>query len=151
VCTIGSTTSADELAGLEKSGGFRIVFAENWSDCLVLLQQGAVQAMSTDDTILQGLQAQDPNLKVVGAVPGDRVFSNEPHGLVFPKSDPASADNSQFVGFANGVIAYLESPASRTGYCPEPVTAGDASCWAAMYRTWLGTSVPTPPKPAYLP
>ena len=37
-----------------------------WTDCLVLLQQGQVAAVSTDDAILDGLAAQDPFTKVVG-------------------------------------------------------------------------------------
>jgi polar amino acid transport system substrate-binding protein len=31
-----------------------------WTDCLVLLQHGEVAAISTDDSILAGLTAQDP-------------------------------------------------------------------------------------------
>ena len=39
----------------------------DWTDCLVMLQQGQVDAVSTDDTILAGLAAQDPYTEVVGA------------------------------------------------------------------------------------
>ncbi len=35
------------------------VAVDDWSDCLVLLQQGQVDAISTDDSILAGLRAQD--------------------------------------------------------------------------------------------
>jgi polar amino acid transport system substrate-binding protein len=146
VCTIGSTTSQGNLGALEASGGFRIVLAENWSDCIVLLQQGQVSAISTDDTLLHGIKIEDPYLKVVG----DR-FSYEPLGFVFPRTDPSSADNSQFVGFTNGVIAQLEST-ERNGYCPEAMTSADRTCWSAVYRTWLGSdSIPLPPPIYYLP
>ena len=37
-----------------------------WTDCLVLLQQGDVVAISTDDSILDGLAAQDPWTKIIG-------------------------------------------------------------------------------------
>ena len=37
-----------------------------WTDCLVLLQQGQVAAISTDDSILAGLAAQDPWTRIVG-------------------------------------------------------------------------------------
>ena len=37
-----------------------------WTDCLVLLQQGSVAAVSTDDSILDGLAAQDPYTKLIG-------------------------------------------------------------------------------------
>ena len=32
----------------------------------MLLQQGQVDAISTDDTILAGMKAQDPNVEIVG-------------------------------------------------------------------------------------
>ncbi|MEY9855853.1 polar amino acid transport system substrate-binding protein [Catenulispora sp. GAS73] len=145
VCTIGSSTSQGNLGALETGGGFRIVLAENWSDCIVLLQQGQVSAISTDDTLLHGITVEDPYLKVVG-----QRFSYEPLGFVFPRTDPSSADNSQFVGFTNGVITRLES-ADRNGYCPEAMTNADTTCWSAIYRTWLGSEVPAPPPIYYLP
>ncbi|MDI5963370.1 transporter substrate-binding domain-containing protein [Streptantibioticus silvisoli] len=145
ICTVGSTTSINNLTALERTGDFRVVDATDWSDCIMLLQRGAVQAMSTDDTVLQGLQAQDPYLKVVG-----QRFSYEPHGLIFPNTDPYSHRNSQFVAFANGVIAGLERRGSDEG-CPEPMTSTDRSCWAAIYRTWLGPQPPSPPVPEYAP
>lgn len=142
ICTVGSTTSTDTLATLQSSGDFRVVDAANWSDCMLLLQRGAVQAMSTDDTVLRGLQAQDPYLKVVGDG-----FSFEPHGLMFPRSDPSSKHNSQFVAFVNGVINAVERN-SHNGYCPQTMTPTDSSCWAALYRTWFGPGPPHPPTPA---
>ena len=148
VCTVGDTTSVQNLAALAKADGFSIVLAENWSDCLVMLQQGTVQAFSTDASILNGIAAEDPYVTVVGAP-----FSNEPHGLAFPPSDPHSSNNTAFVSFANGVLLGLES---RTGgYCPELRAAGDASCWAAMYRTWIDKQlapdqVPAPPPPQFI-
>lgn len=145
ICTVGSTTSITNLAALQYTGDFRAVQATNWSDCIALLQRGAVEAMSTVNTILRGLRAQDPYLKVVGDG-----FSYEPQALMFPKSDPYSAGDSQFVGFVNGVIAALES-GDRDGYCPQAMTAADTSCWGALYRTWLGPRPPHPPIPRYLP
>jgi polar amino acid transport system substrate-binding protein len=148
VCTVGSTTSADNLSALAKDGQFSIVVATNWSDCLVMLQQGDVQAFSTDNTILGGIAAEDPYLHLTG-----KSFSDEPHGLAFPLSDnPASSDNSQFVSFANGVIAGLES--STSGWCPQPRVSNNTSCWAAMYRRWVEPQLgPTPahPSPEYSP
>ena len=46
------------------------------ADCLVLLQQGQVDGISTDDTILAGMAAQDPNVKIVG-----EPFADEPYGI----------------------------------------------------------------------
>ncbi len=44
-----------------------------------MLQQGQVDAITTDDTILAGMGAQDPNTKIVGAA-----IAPEPYGLAFP-------------------------------------------------------------------
>jgi polar amino acid transport system substrate-binding protein len=148
VCTVNTTTSVTNLTSVAKSDGFTVIGAGNWSDCLVLLQQHAVQAISTDNTILGGLEAEDPGLSLVG-----QPFSHEPHGLAFPKSDLYSATNAEFVSFANGVIRGLESRAD--GWCPEPRTASEMSCWAALYDKWvgpqLGLPAPTPPSPLYPP
>jgi polar amino acid transport system substrate-binding protein len=145
VCTVGSPESFTNLAALQSSDHFRIMTAGNWSDCLLLLQQGSVKALYGDSTILTGLQAEDPYLAVVGDGP-----AYQRHGLVFPPSDPSSPDNSQFVSFVNAVIAQVES--AGPGYCPQPRTATDPTCWAALYRTWFApqASPPAPPAPVYL-
>jgi polar amino acid transport system substrate-binding protein len=141
VCTVNTTTSVATLATLAGPDGFRLVATGNWSDCLVLLEQGAVQAISTDNTILGGLQAEDPSLKLVGPL-----FSLEPHGLAFPRSDLDSPTNAEFIGFANGV---LRSLGAGVGWCPEPRPKPGLSCWAALYDKWvapqLGAAVPSPP------
>lgn len=84
------------------------------SDCLVLLQQNQVSAISTDDTILAGLAKQDPNLSVVG-----RPLEPEPYGVAMPQGE---TDLQQYV---NGVLAQYESSGG----------------WEASYRTWLGPSL----------
>ena len=149
ICSIGTTTSVANLTRLAKADGFRVVLADNWSDCLALLQEGAVQAFSTDDSILDGVAAEDHYLKI-----GLGSFSNEPHGLAFPLGD---AGDGGLVAFANGVLLGLES--HRPRYCPEQPIASDASCWAALYRTWIeepqqGTGTlkqpPAPPVPTFI-
>ena len=84
------------------------------SDCLVLLQQNQVAAISTDDTILAGLAKQDPNLSVVGAA-----LEPEPYGVAMPLHE---TDLQQYV---NGVLAQYESGGG----------------WQASYRAWLGPSL----------
>lgn len=143
VCTVGGTTSIENLTIHQKQGGFTTVLAENWSDCLLMLQQGEVQAVTTDDNLLGGLKAEDPYLKVVGDA-----LSDEAHALAVPRSYPGlSPEVRQYLRFINGVLAQLESPAA--GWCPEQRLSTDASCWAALYRVWiepgLGTKPPTPP------
>ncbi len=65
----------------------------NLTDCLVALQQGQVDAISTDDTILAGLAEQDPNTVVVGPQ-----LEPEPYGIAV-----ASA-NTDLIRFINGVL-----------------------------------------------
>jgi polar amino acid transport system substrate-binding protein len=87
-----------------------VVAVDNWSDCLLMLQQGQVAGVSTDDTILAGMIAQDPNVKMVGGR-----FSQEPYGIGIPKA------NEDMVRFVNAVLE-------------KSITAGS---WAASYEKWL--------------
>jgi polar amino acid transport system substrate-binding protein len=93
-----------------------------WTDCLVLLQQGSVAAISTDDSILDGLAAQDPWTKIIG-----KPLTDEPYGLAISKQHP------EFVRFVNAVLEQL-----RTG-----------GQWRASYAHWLGTPVQDPPQAHY--
>ena len=84
-----------------------------WTDCLVLLQQGDVAAISTDDSILDGLAAQDPWTKIIGTP-----LTDEPYGLAISKQHP------EFVRFVNAVLQQLRTDGQ----------------WKASYTHWLGTS-----------
>lgn len=94
------------------------------SDCLVLLQEGQVSAISTDDTILAGLAKQDPNLEVVGPQ-----LAPEPYGVAMP---PHETDLEEYV---NGVLAQYEADGG----------------WQASYNRWLAPSLKaaTPPVAQY--
>jgi len=90
-----------------------------------MLQQGQVEAVSTDDTILAGMVAQDPNVKMAGPR-----FTQEPYGIGIPKA------NVDMVRFVNSVL--------------EKVIAEGA--WATSYNKWLGQTGeprPAPPTPVY--
>ena len=93
-----------------------------WTDCLVLLQQGDVVAVSTDDSILDGLAAQDPWTKIIG-----KPLTDEPYGLAISKQHP------EFVRFVNAVLQQLRTDGQ----------------WAASYAHWVGTPVPSPPPAQY--
>lgn len=101
------------------------VQVDNWTDCLIMLQQGQVSAVSTDDTILSGMVAQDPNVKMVGPK-----LTDEPYGIGIPKN------NLDMVRFVNGVIA-------------KSIASGS---WQRSYNEWLGRTGEsgTPPTPTYL-
>jgi polar amino acid transport system substrate-binding protein len=91
VCATKTSTS---LAAIAQAPAKPIpVSVSNWSDCLVMLQQGQVDAISTDDVILAGMAKQDPNLEVVG----DR-FTQELYGVGIPKGQ------EDMVRFVNSVL-----------------------------------------------
>ena len=63
----------------------QIVEFQTYSQCVDQLLAGQVDAVTTDDAILKGYAAQDPqHLKVVGTP-----FSQEPYGVGLPLSDNA--------------------------------------------------------------
>jgi polar amino acid transport system substrate-binding protein len=123
VCaTIGSDSLGE---GQGKANAPIPVAVNDWSDCLVMLQQGQVDGISTDDTILAGMKAQDPNTKIVGPN-----IAPEPYGLAFPRA------HGDFVSFVNGVLQHVR-------------TSGE---WQQAYTTWLGGRLgptPAPPQPTY--
>jgi len=93
-----------------------------WTDCLVLLQEGKVAAISTDDTILAGLAAQDPETKIIGPP-----LTSEPYGLA------SSLHHPDFVRFVNAVLAQMRADGQ----------------WAAIYKHWISSRVPPPPPARY--
>lgn len=120
--TIGSTT-IEKLAELVP----RVVpyGLPQRTDCLVALQQGQVNAISSDDAILLGFKAQDPYTKIIGAS-----LAPEPYGMAISRVHP------DFVRFVNGVLAQLR--------------AGGG--WRAIYSHWLGkftSRIPAPPTANY--
>jgi polar amino acid transport system substrate-binding protein len=92
-------------------------------DCLVYLQEGSVDAISTDDAILLGFKAQDPYTKLIGGR-----LANAPYGMAISKAHPG------FVRFVNGVLAQMRADGA----------------WRATYKHWLGSPVPAPPPAFYL-
>lgn len=91
VCAPAGSTSLRNLEALPTPP--RLVSAASQGACLVKLQQGEVAAVSTDDTILAGMVAQDPNLHIVG-----EPFSIELYGLGLPPG------HDEWVRYVNAVL-----------------------------------------------
>ena len=58
VCAVSGTTSLSALFALNPRP--KLFGATTWTDCLVMLQQGQVDAISTDDAVLAGLGRAGP-------------------------------------------------------------------------------------------
>jgi len=109
VCTALGSTYEDTLREQAPEAELRLV--DTYSECLELLQNGAVDAISTDDVILTGMIIQDDSLRLVGDD-----LTVEPYGGGFTMGD------EQFSEFLNGVLEDYK---------------GDGR-WAAAYQEWLG-------------
>jgi polar amino acid transport system substrate-binding protein len=123
-CAPNGTSSMDNLAA-EFPKVVR-VGSDTHTGCLVLFQQGKVDAITGDDTVLAGLAAQDPYAKVIQAP----AFSIEPYGLGIAQQHP------EFVRFVNRVLEQVKSDGR----------------WKASYNRWLADALgpaPTPPAPVY--
>jgi polar amino acid transport system substrate-binding protein len=107
VCAPAGSTS---LANIAKFPGIQPVSVEIHSDCLALWQEGRVDAITGDDAILAGFQAQDPHAKIVGAS-----LEAEPYGLA------VAASHKEFAQYLNAVLEQIR---------------GDGT-WAKLYATWL--------------
>ncbi|WP_280717259.1 glutamate ABC transporter substrate-binding protein [Kitasatospora sp. MAP5-34] len=122
VCAATGTTSIAELAAARPP--VVPVGVADWTDCLVLLQLGQIQGISTDEHILQGLQAQDPQTELVGPA-----FTAEPHGLAIAR------ENTDLVRYTNAVLDQIRTDGT----------------WQRLYERWMGRFGPTPqpPMPRY--
>ena len=94
-----------------------------WSDCLVLLEEGQVAGISTDNSILYGMQAQDPDTVITGPS-----LEDEPYGLAISKAHP------DFVAFVNAVLVADGVDKSH-------------GLWADSYHKWVSATgtIPTWP------
>jgi ABC-type amino acid transport substrate-binding protein len=109
VCTALGSTYEETLKTQAPEAELRLVDA--YSECLELLQNGAVDAISTDDVILTGMIIQDDSLQLVGDE-----LTVEPYGAGFKK------DDTEFAEFVNGVIDEYKS----------------SGAWQESYDNWLG-------------
>lgn len=118
ICTSrGSTTEVV----LRELGSVEVVTLPGIPDCVLEMQRGRVAAVSSDDVILAGLAAQDPNTEVVG-----RALDNSRYAVGMRLDEP------DLVRFVNGVLE-----AGRTD-----------GTLAASYERWFTGRLPSVPRPA---
>ena len=109
VCTALGSTYEETLKKQAPKAERKLV--DGYAECLELLQNGAVDAESTDDVILAGQIIQDDSLKLVGDP-----LTTEPYGAGIKKGDTA------FQEFVNQVLADYKEDGS----------------WATAYEKWVG-------------
>jgi ABC-type amino acid transport substrate-binding protein len=110
VCTVLGSTYEETLKEQAPEAQLRLV--DTYSECLELIQNGGVDAVSTDDVILTGMIIQDDTLELVQG----EELTTEPYGGGFKK------DDTEFTEFLNGVLDEYKSDGR----------------WKASYDKWLG-------------
>lgn len=118
VCVTLSSTSANRVKELAPRAEFATTVS--WADCLVMMQQGQVDAVTSDTPILAGIAAQDPWARVVGESLGA-----ENYGVGIAKGHP------DLVEFVNGVLEQRRADGS----------------WRSSYERWLSVLGPGSPPP----
>ncbi len=116
-----ATATSRSLAAIRSAASHPVpVAVDDWAECLVRFQTGEVDAISTDDAILLGLAAQDPNARIVGVGIGDA-----PYGMAVSQAHP------DLLRLVNATLEQIRADGR----------------WGAAYGRWLGRFGPTPAPP----
>lgn len=123
VCAPAGSTSIDNITRIQPEAN--PVAAANHTGCLTKFQNGEVDAITGDDTVLAGLAAQDP----YAVVPEQTKLTDEPYGIGANKGDV------DLIRFINSVLD------ERRGN----------GAWQASYNKWLRPYLgnASPPTPQY--
>jgi ABC-type amino acid transport substrate-binding protein len=112
VCTALGSTYEETLRERAPEADLKLV--DTYSECLELVQNEAVDAVSTDDVILTGMIIQDDSLVLVGDP-----LTTEPYGVGIKDGD------KQLQRFVNGVLRQVEEDGR----------------WEKTYRKWVGRHI----------
>jgi glutamate transport system substrate-binding protein len=112
VCTALGSTYEETIREDAPDADLKLV--DTYSECLELLQNGAIDAISTDDVILTGMIIQDDSLQMVG----DRL-TTEPYGVGIKDGD------KQLKDFVDGVLTNVEQDGR----------------WEDTYQKWVGRHI----------
>lgn len=109
VCSAKGSTSEKNVKAYRP--GFSVNLQDGYAQCFQLLQNGQVDAVTTDDIILLGFLKQDPaQYQLEG-----QTFSKEPYGAGIKKG------KTDFVDFVNDVIKKMKTDGR----------------WATLYDKWI--------------
>jgi glutamate transport system substrate-binding protein len=109
VCTALGSTYEETIREEAPDADLKLV--DTYSECLELLQNKAIDAISTDDVILTGMIIQDDTLEMVGPK-----LTTEPYGVGIKDGD------KQMKTFVDGVLANVEEDGR----------------WEDTYQEWVG-------------
>jgi ABC-type amino acid transport substrate-binding protein len=112
VCTALGSTYEETIRTEAPDADLKLV--DTYSECLELLQNEAIDAISTDDVILTGMIIQDDSLQMVG----DRL-TTEPYGVGIKEGD------KQLKRFVDGVLKKVEADGR----------------WEETYQKWVGRHI----------
>jgi glutamate transport system substrate-binding protein len=112
VCTALGSTYEETLREDAPRADLRLV--DTYSECLELLQNEAVDAVSTDDVILTGMIIQDDSLEMVGDA-----LTTEPYGVGIKQGD------RELKRFVDGVLKKVEEDGR----------------WEETYQKWVGRHI----------
>lgn len=124
ICAPAGTTSIENIQRIQPDA-VPVTSSDN-SACMVLFQNGEADGVSTDDTVLAGLAAQDPYAQVLDT----DFLTREPYGIGVGKDAP------DLVRLVNKVLEDMR----RDGR------------WQRSYATWLEPELRVPgeqPQPVY--
>ncbi|HEV7909002.1 MAG TPA: glutamate ABC transporter substrate-binding protein [Pseudonocardiaceae bacterium] len=125
VCSVTGSTPIKNIKDKGYTEPGNILEYQNYSQCVSKLAEGAIDAVTTDDAILKGYAALEPDkYKVVG-----KPFSNEPYGIGMAHDDKALRDK------VNNVLQ----------------KSLDDGTWQKIYDATLGKSGSTANKPVIQP
>jgi glutamate transport system substrate-binding protein len=118
VCTALGSTYEETLREEAPDADLKLV--DTYSECLELLQNGAVDAISTDDVILTGMIIQDDTLQMVGGE-----LTTEPYGAGIKDGD------TEFQKFVSDTLEAAQTDGR----------------WEDVYQEWVGQYVDQPAEP----
>ncbi len=119
-------TGTSTLTAVQATAGVIPVPAATHTGCLVLFQNGDVDAIAGDDTVLAGLVAQDPYAYVPTMAP----LTSEPYGIGVNK------DQKDLARYVNRVLDTIKADGT----------------WKTSYDRWFAEALgpaPQPPQPVY--
>ncbi|MCH1642973.1 glutamate ABC transporter substrate-binding protein [Paenibacillus timonensis] len=108
---LGSKGSTSVKNIRDQVDGIKVLEFDNYQDAFNALKAGQGDALTTDDAILYGMAAQDPNYEVVG-----KPFTDEPYGIAVQKG------NADIVQAINDTLKELH----------------DSGEYDKIYEKWIG-------------